>query len=285
MIGAGQPGEPRMAGRAGVIRWRRRGGATIRQAAGRSTFIDTFGADYVQLARSRCRAVPGRHHVRFDAVAEHGVKAEGNAAGASASTRQTGRADRGRPAGVPSARTRSPWSEPTGGWRAAISAGRSSSVLNAVFKGGVQNRCSKGGAPSSSVVLWARCCRCSGSARGALPRHPLPLHISRSGTGSSSGTCSTGGPRRFGVIAGQGTRDRHRRRALALRDRLHRHPAPGGPARAAGSTSSPAPGGSDCSTRRDAAVPQGEVELLEEPRPGGGRRPGDPGAFRDTSTR
>src|SRR5205085_5060186 len=60
----------------------------IRQAAGKvDAFIDTFGADYVELALE-LGVEPSRIDtiVRFDAVAEHGVKAEGNAAGASAST-------------------------------------------------------------------------------------------------------------------------------------------------------------------------------------------------------
>ena len=60
----------------------------IRQAAGKvDAFIDTFGADYVQLALD-LGVEPSRIDtiVRFDAVAEHGVKAEGNAAGAGAST-------------------------------------------------------------------------------------------------------------------------------------------------------------------------------------------------------
>jgi NADPH:quinone reductase-like Zn-dependent oxidoreductase len=60
----------------------------IRQAAGKvDAFIDTFGADYVQLALD-LGVEPSRIDtiVRFDAVAEHGVKAEGNAAGASAGT-------------------------------------------------------------------------------------------------------------------------------------------------------------------------------------------------------
>ena len=50
-------------------------------------FIDTFGGGYVQLALE-LGVAPYRIDtiVRFEAVAEHGVKAEGNAAGASAST-------------------------------------------------------------------------------------------------------------------------------------------------------------------------------------------------------
>ena len=63
-------------------------GDRIRQAAGKvDAFIDTFGGDYVQLALE-LGVEPSRIDtiVRFDAVAEHGVKAEGNAAGASAST-------------------------------------------------------------------------------------------------------------------------------------------------------------------------------------------------------
>ena len=60
----------------------------IRQAADKvDAFIDTFGADYVQLALD-LGVEPSRIDtiVRFDAVAEYGVKAEGNAAGASAGT-------------------------------------------------------------------------------------------------------------------------------------------------------------------------------------------------------
>jgi NADPH:quinone reductase-like Zn-dependent oxidoreductase len=59
----------------------------IRQAAGKvDAFIDTFGADYVELA-FELGVEPSRIDtiVRFDAVAKYGVKAEGNAAGASAS--------------------------------------------------------------------------------------------------------------------------------------------------------------------------------------------------------
>jgi hypothetical protein len=60
----------------------------IRQAASHlDAFIDTFGADYVQLALE-LGVKPARIDtiVRFDAPAQYGVKAEGNAAGASAST-------------------------------------------------------------------------------------------------------------------------------------------------------------------------------------------------------
>jgi NADPH:quinone reductase-like Zn-dependent oxidoreductase len=58
----------------------------IRQAGSKvDAFIDTFGADYVQLALE-LDVEPSRIDtiVRFDAVGEYGVKAEGNAAGASA---------------------------------------------------------------------------------------------------------------------------------------------------------------------------------------------------------
>jgi NADPH:quinone reductase-like Zn-dependent oxidoreductase len=58
----------------------------IRQAGGKvDAFIDTFGADYVQLALE-LGVEPSRIDtiVRFDAVGEYGVKAEGSAAGASA---------------------------------------------------------------------------------------------------------------------------------------------------------------------------------------------------------
>jgi len=59
----------------------------IRQAAGKvDAFIDTFGADYVALARE-LGVEPSRIDTiaNFEAVARYGVKAEGNAAGASAS--------------------------------------------------------------------------------------------------------------------------------------------------------------------------------------------------------
>ena len=58
----------------------------IRQADGKvDAFIDTFGADYVQLALE-LGVEPSRIDtiVRFDAVREYGVKAEASAAGASA---------------------------------------------------------------------------------------------------------------------------------------------------------------------------------------------------------
>jgi NADPH:quinone reductase-like Zn-dependent oxidoreductase len=59
----------------------------IRKAAGQvDAFIDTFGADYVELALE-LGVEPSRIDTiaNFDAVARYGVKAEGNAAGASAS--------------------------------------------------------------------------------------------------------------------------------------------------------------------------------------------------------
>jgi NADPH:quinone reductase-like Zn-dependent oxidoreductase len=59
----------------------------IRQAAGQvDAFIDTFGADYVELALG-LGVEPSRIDTiaNFGAVARYGVKAEGNAAGASAS--------------------------------------------------------------------------------------------------------------------------------------------------------------------------------------------------------
>src|SRR5215471_6470143 len=62
-------------------------GGRIRRAAGRvDAFIDTFGGDYVQLALE-LGVDPARVDtiVSFDAVKRYGVKAEGNAAGASAS--------------------------------------------------------------------------------------------------------------------------------------------------------------------------------------------------------
>jgi len=51
-------------------------------------FIDTYGEDYVEVALDELGVEPSRVDtiVRFDAVAQYGVKAEGNAAGASAST-------------------------------------------------------------------------------------------------------------------------------------------------------------------------------------------------------
>ena len=59
----------------------------IRRAAGKvDAFIDTFGDDYVELALS-LGIEPSRIDtiVRFDAVGQYGVKAEGSAAGSSAS--------------------------------------------------------------------------------------------------------------------------------------------------------------------------------------------------------
>jgi NADPH:quinone reductase-like Zn-dependent oxidoreductase len=52
------------------------------------TFIDTYGGDYVEVALNELGIEPSRIDtiVRFDAVAQYGVKAEGNTAGASAST-------------------------------------------------------------------------------------------------------------------------------------------------------------------------------------------------------
>jgi NADPH:quinone reductase-like Zn-dependent oxidoreductase len=51
-------------------------------------FIDTHGGDYVELALDELGIAPERVDTiaRFDAVAKYGVKAEGNAAGASAGT-------------------------------------------------------------------------------------------------------------------------------------------------------------------------------------------------------
>jgi NADPH:quinone reductase-like Zn-dependent oxidoreductase len=59
----------------------------IRQVTGKvDAFIDTVGGDYVELALS-LGVVPSRIDTiaRFDAVEKYGIKAEGNAAGASAS--------------------------------------------------------------------------------------------------------------------------------------------------------------------------------------------------------
>jgi NADPH:quinone reductase-like Zn-dependent oxidoreductase len=63
----------------------------IRDAAGHrdiGAFLDTYGGDYVELALNDLKVRPERVDtiVRFDAVARYGVKAEGNAAGASAAT-------------------------------------------------------------------------------------------------------------------------------------------------------------------------------------------------------
>ena len=51
-------------------------------------FIDTYGGDYVELALDELGVDPARIDTitRFDAVAKYGVKAEGNAVGASAGT-------------------------------------------------------------------------------------------------------------------------------------------------------------------------------------------------------
>ena len=51
-----------------------------------NAFIDTHGGDYVELALGELGILPDRVDtiVRFDAVEKYGVKAEGNAVGASA---------------------------------------------------------------------------------------------------------------------------------------------------------------------------------------------------------
>jgi NADPH:quinone reductase-like Zn-dependent oxidoreductase len=53
-----------------------------------TAFLDTYGGDYVEIALNELGVVPERVDtvVRFDAVEKYGVKAEGNAAGASAAT-------------------------------------------------------------------------------------------------------------------------------------------------------------------------------------------------------
>jgi NADPH:quinone reductase-like Zn-dependent oxidoreductase len=60
----------------------------IRQAAPApvGAFLDTHGGDYVELALNELNVSPERIDsvVRFDAVAKYGIKADGNAAGASA---------------------------------------------------------------------------------------------------------------------------------------------------------------------------------------------------------
>ena len=51
-------------------------------------FIDTYGGDYVEIALNELGVAPERVDtvVRFDGPAKYGIKAEGNAAGASAAT-------------------------------------------------------------------------------------------------------------------------------------------------------------------------------------------------------
>jgi NADPH:quinone reductase-like Zn-dependent oxidoreductase len=61
----------------------------IRDAAARvDAFIDTVGGDYVRLALEDLGVEPSRVDtiIRFDLVEKYGIKAEGNAAGASAAT-------------------------------------------------------------------------------------------------------------------------------------------------------------------------------------------------------
>ncbi len=56
--------------------------------AGIDAFLDTYGGDYVELALNELKVSPERVDtiVRFDAAERYGVKVDGNAAGASAST-------------------------------------------------------------------------------------------------------------------------------------------------------------------------------------------------------
>ena len=64
-------------------------GGRIREAAPTTdAFIDTHGGDYVELALGELGVDPARVDTiaRFDAVAKYGIKAEGNAVGASAGT-------------------------------------------------------------------------------------------------------------------------------------------------------------------------------------------------------
>ena len=61
----------------------------IREAAPTTdAFIDTYGGDYIELALDELGVDPARVDTiaRFDAVAKYGIKAEGNAVGASAAT-------------------------------------------------------------------------------------------------------------------------------------------------------------------------------------------------------
>jgi len=53
--------------------------------------LDTYGGDYVEIALNDLDVRPERIDtvVRYDAVAKYGVKADGNAAGASAATLET----------------------------------------------------------------------------------------------------------------------------------------------------------------------------------------------------
>ncbi|HET6188428.1 MAG TPA: zinc-binding dehydrogenase [Trebonia sp.] len=67
-------------------RWR--GGPHPRGRAEVGALIDIHGGDYVEIALNEFGVQPARADtiVRFDAVEKYGVKAEGNAAGASAET-------------------------------------------------------------------------------------------------------------------------------------------------------------------------------------------------------
>ena len=182
----------------------------IRQAAGQvDAFIDTFGADYVQLALE-LGVEPSRIDTiaNFEAVGEYGVKAEGNAAGASASVLAelagliadgaAGGADRRDvPAQPGSGRL------PAAGERPypredrpdGLSAARRR-VLSCYER--------------DAAVVSAR--------RGALPRHaPAAAHLRRAVPAARPGPA-----RRAGAAPvrrdrdPQGPRDRHRRRALAV---------------------------------------------------------------------
>ena len=93
VIGLASPSNHDWLARHGVIPVAYGAGAAerIRDAAGGQdidAFLDAFGGDYVELALGDLKVSPERVDtiVRFDAVEKYGIKAEGNAAGASAST-------------------------------------------------------------------------------------------------------------------------------------------------------------------------------------------------------
>ena len=244
----------------------------IRQAAGKvDAFIDTFGADYVQLALE-LGVEPSRIDTiaRFDAVAEYGVKAEASAAGASASVlaELAGLIADGQ-LEVPIAAT-FPLSQVQDAYRRLAERPHPREDRpDCRERWPVGAYCRDMGV--DAAVVPAR--------RGALPRHAAAAaHLRRAVPAARPGPARrAGAPPVRRDRDPQGPRDRHRRRAFAVRDRLHRHPAPGRPARRrpVRHRHRRHPAVPAARARRDAAVPAGRGRACS-PRSQSTRRSAEP---------